>query len=64
MCIFNFAISFNEIFTVTTGQGAPTSADTHTDTWDISIGELTKTTIELWARWQNTPTYFYIVIGN
>ena len=58
-----FPISFTAIFSVSLGQMAMTSADNVANTWDISIGSLTTTDIFLWARWGNTPGYFYNAIG-
>ena len=46
------------------GQGAPTNADSATNTWDISIWELATTHVCLWARWGHTPRYHWLVIGS
>lgn len=58
-----FPVSFNGILSIVLGQVALTAADAVTNTWDVSIGWVTVTQLGLWARWGNTPGYYYLVLG-
>ena len=63
--VVTFPISYIDVpICCLLGQGAPTNADSAINTWDISIGNLTKTGLQLWARWSHTPKYHWLVIGS
>ena len=64
-CFVNFPTAYSEDpICCLLGQRAPTSADSATNTWDITIGNMTKTGLHLWARYGHTPEYHWLVIGS
>ena len=56
-------IAYNDVISVVLGQSALVGADALGNTWDISIGSVTDTQLHVWARWGNTPGYYYLAIG-
>lgn len=61
--IVTFPIVFTQIFTIVLGQKADTTADALKTYWDISVTTIQKDRMRIWARAQNSPGYFWLVVG-